>query len=95
MQAASSAPAADEWLLTHEWFAGWRWEHYRHGQLADECLESYETLQECVANALARGCRVSSSLDADVDASLQGRATDHPSRLLVDALTAPSQMLAA
>jgi hypothetical protein len=38
--------------LAHEWFSGWRWEHYRSGVLQNESLNNFETREECVADAL-------------------------------------------
>jgi hypothetical protein len=40
----------DEWRLIHEWFAGWRWEHHHAGELVDESLQSFETLEQCAAD---------------------------------------------
>ena len=37
--------------IVYEWFAGWRWEHYQHGTLLDESLQSFQTEQECIADA--------------------------------------------
>ena len=51
------AAAGDEWVFVYEWFAGWRWEHYRRGGLHNETLESYETVRECVRHASLHGYR--------------------------------------
>src|SRR5688572_12087681 len=50
--------AGHEWLFTHDWFAGWRWEHHCNGVLSDESLDSFETLEECAAHASQHGYRL-------------------------------------
>ena len=50
-------PEGDQWVFVYEWFAGWRWERYRGDDLQDEALESYQTVEECVAHAGAHGYR--------------------------------------
>ena len=47
--------ADDEWLFVYEWFAGWRWEHHQRGTLVSESLESFQSEEECVANASLYG----------------------------------------
>jgi hypothetical protein len=59
LSARKRTATGDEWVFVYEWFAGWRWEHYREGSLQDEALESYATVRECVANAATRGYRAS------------------------------------
>jgi hypothetical protein len=44
-----------EWRFLHEWFAGWRWECHRDGVLLTESLQSFETREECVADARRHG----------------------------------------
>ena len=40
--------------MLYEWYAGWRWEQCRRGLVVDECLRSFETEEECRADALRR-----------------------------------------
>jgi hypothetical protein len=47
---AAPAPPLHEWRVVHEWFAGWRWEHHRAGELVDESLQSFETREQCTAD---------------------------------------------
>jgi hypothetical protein len=44
-------PARNEYRLFYEWYAGWRWEHHCAGLLVDESWHSFETREECVADA--------------------------------------------
>ena len=44
---AGRALPQDEWRVLYDWFAGWRWEHHRGGELVDESLASFETEEEC------------------------------------------------
>jgi hypothetical protein len=67
-----SAPAAgDEWRVIHEWFAGWRWEHHHAGELVDESLQSFETREQCTADAERR---VSGQRDVSADRSREHEA---------------------
>ncbi|MDB5905448.1 MAG: hypothetical protein JWM26_4326 [Betaproteobacteria bacterium] len=47
----AAPPALHEWRVIHEWFAGWRWEHHHAGELVDESLQSFETREQCTADA--------------------------------------------
>lgn len=40
--------------LVHEWFAGWRWERYLEGKLVSESRDSFETREQCLADARHR-----------------------------------------
>ena len=46
--------------MVYEWFAGWRWEQHRGGKVVDECLQSFETEEECRAEVHRRraGARI-------------------------------------
>jgi hypothetical protein len=47
----ASQPAPGECRLFYEWYAGWRWEHHRAGELVDESRLSFETREECIVDA--------------------------------------------
>jgi hypothetical protein len=47
----AAPPALHEWRVIHEWFAGWRWEYHHAGELVDESLQSFETREQCAADA--------------------------------------------
>ena len=49
------AAVSREWVFIHEWFAGWRWERHQSGTLVSESLHSFETKDECVADANRNG----------------------------------------
>ena len=46
-----------EFRFVYEWFAGWRWECHRNGELLAESLQSFESREECVADAKRRASR--------------------------------------
>lgn len=50
----------NECRIIHEWFAGWRWERYGDGALIDESPLSFETRDQCVADANRSRRRVGS-----------------------------------
>ena len=39
--------------LVYEWFAGWRWELWRHGVVRDESLRNFEDKDDCARDAQA------------------------------------------
>ena len=40
--------------LVYDWFAGWRWELWRDGTLIDECLGSFDAMEDCASDAWSR-----------------------------------------
>ena len=40
--------------LFYDWFAGWRWELWRDGAFIDECLGSFDAMEECASDASSR-----------------------------------------
>jgi hypothetical protein len=53
MRKSPTAPHQNpgEFRLFYAWFAGWRWEQHCAGELVAESRNSFETREECIADA--------------------------------------------